>query len=269
MDAPILSPAGTLMRVVELWRYPVKGMLGERLDSVAIGAGGVDGDRRWLVVDAATGRRIASKRGTDPRLRACRARIAGGEPAVVLPGGREALGADAVAAALTELLERRVVLSEHDGGGDRYARTGGHHDFAPVHVVTTGELQRLRRLAPEHDWDARRFRPNALLDGDEDVLGAELAAPSGLRLRVGLPCPRCVVPTRATEELPAAPSLLRALRRDNLWDLGELGRGVCLGAYAEVTRPGALTSGDALTLAPGAATVDATVDRIVAELGNG
>src|SRR4051794_38675584 len=243
------------MRVAELWRYPVKAMLGERLAAAEGGRGGAGGDRRWLVIDAASGRRIANKRGTDPRLRACRARIAGDELAVTLPDGCEVLGAAATADALSELLERRVVLAEHDGRGDRYTRTGGHHDFAPVHVVTTGELARLRRLAPEYDWDARRFRPNVLLDGDEDMLGAELGGPGGARLRVGLPCPRCVVPTRAMEELPAAPSLLRALRRDNLWDLGALGRGVCLGAYAEVLQAGTVTEGDELALAPGATTV--------------
>src|SRR4051794_35806851 len=257
------------MRVAELWRYPVKAMLGERLAAAEGGRGGAGGDRRWLVIDAASGRRIANKRGTDPRLRACRARIAGDELAVTLPDGRELLGAAASADALSELLERRVVLAEHDGRGDRYARTGGHHDFAPVHVVTTGELARMRRLAPELDWDARRFRANVVIDGDENVLGAELRAASGLRLRVGLPCSRCVVPTRASEELPAAPLLLKALRRDNLWDLGALGRGVCLGAYAEVVRAGPLTGGGGLALTPGATTVDATVERVAAELRGG
>src|SRR3954470_3888354 len=103
------------MRVAGLWRYPVKGMLGERLDALDVRPGGVEGDRRWLVLDVATGRRIANKRGTDPRLRACRARIAGGELAVTLADGAEVLGAEAVAEALTELLERRVVLAGHDG----------------------------------------------------------------------------------------------------------------------------------------------------------
>ena len=45
-------------------------------DAVAIGPRGCEGDRRWIVVDAATGERIANKRGpTDPRLRACRAEL--------------------------------------------------------------------------------------------------------------------------------------------------------------------------------------------------
>ena len=51
-------------------------MLGEPLDAVEIGPGGCAGDRRWIVVDADTGARIANKRGpTDPRLRACRAEL--------------------------------------------------------------------------------------------------------------------------------------------------------------------------------------------------
>ena len=47
--------------VVALWRYPVKAMLGELLDAVEIGPR----DRRWIVVDARTGERIANKRGAD------------------------------------------------------------------------------------------------------------------------------------------------------------------------------------------------------------
>lgn len=51
-------------------------MLGELVDAVEIGLGGCEGDRRWVVVDAQTGERIANKRGpTDSRLRACRAEL--------------------------------------------------------------------------------------------------------------------------------------------------------------------------------------------------
>jgi uncharacterized protein YcbX len=37
--------------VVELWRYPVKSMAGERLDSREVAKTGLVGDRRWVVVD--------------------------------------------------------------------------------------------------------------------------------------------------------------------------------------------------------------------------
>jgi uncharacterized protein len=37
--------------VVEVWRYPVKSMAGERLDSCAVALTGLEGDRRWALVD--------------------------------------------------------------------------------------------------------------------------------------------------------------------------------------------------------------------------
>jgi uncharacterized protein YcbX len=43
------------VRVVELWRYPVKSLQGERLTTAAIGTDGVVGDRRWALVDPGTG----------------------------------------------------------------------------------------------------------------------------------------------------------------------------------------------------------------------
>jgi uncharacterized protein YcbX len=40
-----------LVRVVELWRYPVKSLQGERLDEVTVTADGLDGDRRYAIFD--------------------------------------------------------------------------------------------------------------------------------------------------------------------------------------------------------------------------
>lgn len=42
-----------------------------------------------------------------------------------------------------------------------------------------------------------RFRPNVVLEGTDELIGCNLRGPSGVRLRVVLPTPRCVVPTRA------------------------------------------------------------------------
>ena len=38
-----------------LWRYPVKSMLGEELDVVELGEGGVVGDRAYALRDKETG----------------------------------------------------------------------------------------------------------------------------------------------------------------------------------------------------------------------
>jgi uncharacterized protein YcbX len=246
------------MEVLALWRYPVKAMLGERLDHIAIGAGGCEGDRRFVVVDAATGQRIANKRGpTDPRLRACRASLHGGVLTITLPSGETTSDPET---ALSDLLERRVRLVASDAPArGRFAATGAHHDLAPVHLITTGTLAAL-------EADVRRFRPNLLLasDGDEDaLLGATLRAPSGLELDVGLPTPRCVVPTRATEELPADPQLLRRIVATHRIDLGPVGRQGCAGSYAEVLCEGEIAVGDRLTAAPGGSPPDAVIrDRL-------
>src|SRR5215208_8032671 len=42
-----------------LWRFPVKSMLGEKLEAVDLGEGGVVGDRAYAIVDRET-RKVAS-----------------------------------------------------------------------------------------------------------------------------------------------------------------------------------------------------------------
>jgi uncharacterized protein len=270
------------MGVLAIWRYPVKAMLGELLDAVEIGPAGCTGDRRWIVVDADTGERIANKRGpTDPRLRACRAELLEGSDhelalRVTLPDGETLEGAE-IEAALSQLLERRVRLEAAGTPAlGRFGATGAHHDAAPVHLIATGTLAHLRALAPDGDWDVRRFRPNLLLDdgdalgafAEDELLGGALRGPSGLRLTVGLPTPRCVVPTRAQEGLPAAPRILRTLVERHRFDLGPFGRQGCVGTYAEVARAGHVLVGERLAverpaISPGDA-IAATIARIVA-----
>jgi uncharacterized protein len=60
--------------VVALWRYPVKSMMGEELNSSEITDRGLLGDRQFAVVDRATGKvggadYASRRRGTDQRSR--------------------------------------------------------------------------------------------------------------------------------------------------------------------------------------------------------
>jgi len=48
--------------IAELWRYPIKSMLGERLQSVAATAGGLIGDRAWALRDLRTGNIVSAKK---------------------------------------------------------------------------------------------------------------------------------------------------------------------------------------------------------------
>jgi uncharacterized protein YcbX len=57
-----------------LWRFPVKSMLGEQVDVVELGEGGIVGDRAYAVRDRATGKVASAKNPKRwPNLFACRA----------------------------------------------------------------------------------------------------------------------------------------------------------------------------------------------------
>jgi uncharacterized protein YcbX len=129
-------------------------------------------------------------------------------------------------------------------------------------------------VAPRSDWDVRRFRPNLLLDdgpeggpfAEDALIGARLQAASGLALTVGLPTPRCVVPTRAQDGLPADPAILRTLVDRHRIDLGPFGRQGCAGAYAEVASAGRLRTGERLEVRRGPMAPRAAIDSAVARL---
>ena len=60
--------------VAELWRFPVKSMLGERLDRVDLTERGVFGDRAYALVDVDTGKVVSAKSlRVFPDLLGCRA----------------------------------------------------------------------------------------------------------------------------------------------------------------------------------------------------
>ena len=51
------NPASTLVGEVEaLWRYPVKSMMGERVETVVVTERGILGDRAYALVDQNTGK---------------------------------------------------------------------------------------------------------------------------------------------------------------------------------------------------------------------
>jgi MOSC domain-containing protein len=115
--------------VAELWRYPVKSMQGERVDAATVGDTGLAGDRRYAVVDVATGKVGSAKH---PRLWGallqCQAR--GIEPspgaslpsvAITLPDGRETGSDDPdVDEHLSEVFDRPVQLTTVAPEGNSY-----------------------------------------------------------------------------------------------------------------------------------------------------
>ncbi len=112
------EPVGTIR---ELWRFPVKSMLGEELDAVDLSTGGIVGDRAYALRDRETGK-VASAKNPKlwPNLLACRAAFVepprqgvGLPPArVELPDGSSVLSDAAdVDAVLSRFFGRDVELA--------------------------------------------------------------------------------------------------------------------------------------------------------------
>src|SRR5919201_6484198 len=102
------------MRVLELWRYPVKSLQGERLDSVTVTSDGLEGDRRFAIYDVETGFGLTARRVPELLFASARLRDDGGVE-ITLPDGSPARDDDA----LSEWLGRRVTPCSHDARGPR------------------------------------------------------------------------------------------------------------------------------------------------------
>jgi uncharacterized protein YcbX len=127
----------------------------------------------------------------------------------------------------------------------RLLRQGNFFDAHPLHLITRTTLRTLARLAPESDWDERRFRPNLLIETDDPDGFPELAWP-GRRLRVGdamievvTGCPRCVMVTLQGDGLPQDHRIMRTLVRETNHTAG---------VYAGVAGEGEVREGDTIEL---------------------
>lgn len=193
------------LRVAELWRYPVKSLLGERLDEASVTADGLAGDRRFAIYDAETGLGLTARRVPELLFASARMRE-DGTAEITLPDGSIAADDDALSA----WLGRRVVLRSAATEAPRRYETVIDFEQEP----TSGWRQWDGAAGPFHDspgarvslvsrattrsWDPRRFRSNVLLDGDgEDSLVGGRVAVGDVTLDVGMQIKRCVMTTRA------------------------------------------------------------------------
>lgn len=182
------------MRVAELWRYPVKSLAGEPLDSVIVSEGGLPGDRVVQVYDA-RGRVVTSR--TTPALLGLRGTTSpDGEPLV-----------NGVPWTAPEIARTIEVIA---GSGARLALNVGpqRFDVLPLLVATDGAIDAL-------GLDRRRFRPNILIAGVDGL--AERTWP-GRQARIGDAIiafeklrGRCVMTTYDPDTLEQDPSVLRRI----------------------------------------------------------
>jgi MOSC domain-containing protein len=235
------------LTVREIWRFPVKSLQGERLDTASLGPEGIVGDRGWALFDLDTGFGLTARRV--PELLFAAARTGpDGDVQVVLPDGT-GTSDDAV---LSAWCGRRVALrsATQTTGVRRYENAddlddestwnpfsgadGAFHDNADARVtfVSTGTLG---------GWDRRRFRANVVLDGNgEDSWVGSSVRLGTAQLDVVRQVPRCVMVTRPQAGgIGRDTSVLKAVHRERA---GELAVG------ALVTRPGSFSVGDVVSL---------------------
>ena len=233
------------LRVLELWRYPVKSLLGEPLDSVRVTPDGFDGDRRFAIYDVETGFGLTARRVPELLFASARLRE-DGSAEITLPDGSIPQSDDE----LSEWLGRRVALRSSDASVTRLFENpedfehdsdwapfegadGPFHDSARTRVslVSTGTIGA---------WDRRRFRSNVLLEGDgEDDLVGSAVELGEVGLDVGQHIERCVMTTRPQAGgIERDLNVLRTIARE---------RGNNLAVGALVSRPGHVRVGDELT----------------------
>jgi uncharacterized protein YcbX len=205
-------------------------MAGERLDSVELTDVGLEGDRRWALVDGTPNRAGKLYTNTqDARLMKYRARLAGDGVVVATPAGQTQTLDDRFVADLAEAVAKPLTLRD---------RAGDNFDDSHVLVANLATIAAFG-LEAGMDMDRRRFRANLYLDGlepDEEVrwVGHRIRAGSGV-LEVVKRCERCAVITRDPETTIAAPELLRVLTQSSE---------TCLGVYCRVLTPGFVAIGD-------------------------
>lgn len=226
----------TTMRVVGLWRFPVKSFGGESLERVTVGDHGFEGDRHWGVRDLTTGKILTARR--EPKLLFAAATIdASGELHLQLPDGH---------ADLTEWLGYPVEMvratpgvrgtfenpldAEHESDWMEWQSPDGvFHDSKRTQV----SLVSLDALGA---WDQRRFRTNVVVDaGDENDLVGKRIRIGGCELDVVKPVDRCVMVSRPQPGLDRDLDVLRTINKQ---------RGGTLAVGAMVRAAGVISLGD-------------------------
>lgn len=242
------------MRVVSLWRYPVKSMQGQELESATIGELGIAGDRQWALVDLDTGLALTARRV--PELLFAQARLTDGSEGddisveIELPDGTVTTDNAVLSAWLGRPVELRRagtgIAGRYEIAADFENETGSpwiewdgpegtFHDSGRtrVSVLGTGSIGA---------WDRRRFRGNVLVETDavgaeQELIDRRIELGSAV-LDVVKPIDRCVMTTRPQPGgIERDLDVLRTINAE---------RAACLGVGTLVVEPGAVKVGDEL-----------------------
>jgi uncharacterized protein len=120
---------------------------------------------------------------------------------------------------------------------------GTFSDLAVIHILTTATVDQLRELYPQGRFEARRFRPNIVVEPssgekgfvEDEWVGKTLVIGDEVRIDITEPCPRCVMTILPQGDLPRDLGILRAAAQHNQ---------VNVGVYGAVVQGGTIRRGD-------------------------
>ena len=264
-------------RIVSIWRYPVKSMLGEELNSSYVTERGLIGDRVYALVDQETGKVASAKNpkkwGTlfdfhatfiDPL------RDVENIPPIriTFPDGTQIFSDQGhIEDTLSKILGREVSLmkanldkpsyeeywpdieglAQREKVTDEPMPPKTFFDIAVIHILTSSTIDHLRELYPEGRFEVRRFRPNIVVEstsGENDFIenlwvGKKMVIGEETILKITGPCTRCVMTTLPQADLPRDLGILHTVAKYNQ---------VHAGVYASVHRGGRIHRGDRVRL---------------------
>ena len=190
--------------ILNIYRYPVKSMMGETLSEADIGEAGIPGDRSWAVRDEKRGGIRGGKK--IPQLMTLTAKSGAAAPLITAPDGDSAsVSCEGINAWLSDKLNHPVTLWPLLPADqlDHYRRgapdtedfeqelravfgrlpeeplpdltgfeellefespPGTYFDAYPISIMSQQSLATMNQLEGESRFDVRRFRPNLLVD---------------------------------------------------------------------------------------------------------
>lgn len=232
------------MIVSQLWRYPVASIGGYETRSLHVDEAGVPGDRESFLIDLTTGETAAPEKAARWRSALQLSAVSqDGRVFVEGTGWTLALDDQRLDGALSDHLGFRCgiraigTVALTDGG---QVEVRSRYEVSPLHLVFTQEVEALQAALLDTAIDARRFRPNVVIDG-----GSLENVPVGSRFAIGdrtmtitEKTKRCGMTMIAQDGLPEDAEILRTIVRQ---------RSRCFGVYAAVSGDGAIAVGDELT----------------------
>ncbi|GGB69191.1 MOSC domain-containing protein [Fictibacillus barbaricus] len=245
-------------KVVSLWRYPVKSMMGEELNASDLTKNGLLGDRAYGVIDQATGMLANAKNPLKwPNMFQYRANFV--EPPkvshptppvrVTIPSGETVLSSETdINERLSKSLKREVILSspfpnagfegyipkihELDNPGSIFTKIspkGTFFDIDTVHLITTSTIKHLGKITPGSRIEPRRFRPNIIIDVPEsdgfieNSWVGKIIQIGKVKLKISNVTKRCIMTTLAQGDLPKDINVLKSIVKNNAGSIGVYG----------------------------------------------